>query len=120
MPRPKDTKAGRVLNRGIRWTDRGVEYDADPRQVERLIADLEFEGPDVRLAVTPGVKPLPEAINKEKALGEDQHTRYRGIAARANYLAADRPDAQFCCKEACRFMAKPTDVSWQALKRLGR
>ena len=59
-------------------------------------------------------------IRREKVLDDEQHTRYRAIAARANYLAADRPDAQFSCKEACRFMAKPTDVSWLSLKRLGR
>ena len=47
-------------------------------------------------------------------------TKYRAIAARANYLAADRPALQYAAKEVCRWMSAPTDVSRLALKRLGR
>ena len=47
-------------------------------------------------------------------------TRYRAIAARANYLAADRPDLMYAVKELCRGMAKPTELHWNKLKRLGR
>ena len=115
-----DMKEGRVLNRVIRWTERGIEYEADPRQVERLLSDLELEGEGVNSAATPGVKTLAEQISKEKALSESEFTRYRAMAARANYLAADRPDAQYAAKEVCRFMSAPTDLSWAALKRLGR
>ena len=32
-----DDKEGRVLNIIIRWTQDGLEYEADPRQIERLI-----------------------------------------------------------------------------------
>ena len=31
---PSDDKEATVLNRVIRWTDSGIEYEADPRQVE--------------------------------------------------------------------------------------
>ena len=47
-------------------------------------------------------------------------TRYRAIAARANYLVADRPDLIYAVKELCRGMAKPTELHWNKLKRLGR
>ena len=43
-----------------------------------------------------------------------------GVAARANFLAADRPDIVYSAKEICRLMAKPTELATQALKRLGR
>ena len=119
-PGRDDAKEGRVLNRVIRWTSDGLEYEADPRQVERLLADLELDGEGVKNASTPGVKPLQEQLKTEKKLDKEKHTEYRAIAARANYLAADRPDAQFCAKEVCRFMSAPTNVSWDALKRLGR
>ena len=36
-PGPDDAKEGCVLNRVIRWTSEGLEYEADPRQAERLI-----------------------------------------------------------------------------------
>ena len=48
------------------------------------------------------------------------HLFVRGMAARANFLAADRPDIIFAAKEICRFMAKPTNVALSAMKRLGR
>ena len=67
-----------------------------------------------------GVKTLAEHISKEKALSESEFTRYRAMAACANYLAAGRPDAQYAAKEVCRFMSAPTDLSMLALKRLGR
>ena len=51
---------------------------------------------------------------------ESEHTRFRVLAARANFLAADRPDIVYAAKEICRFMAKPTDLATQAMKRLGR
>ena len=37
---PSDDKKATVLNRIIRWTDEGVEYEADPRQAEKLLEEL--------------------------------------------------------------------------------
>ena len=51
---------------------------------------------------------------------EEEMTRFRALAARANYLAADRPDAQFAAKEVCRDMAAPSAASWARLKKLVR
>ena len=59
-------------------------------------------------------------VAKDEPLPESSHTHFRGVAARANYLAADRPDIIFAAKEICRFMASPGSCSMQALKRLGR
>ena len=39
-PAPEDDKEGRVLNRIVRWTSSGLEYEADPRQVERLLEEI--------------------------------------------------------------------------------
>ena len=33
-PGKDDDKEGRVLNRVVRWTEDGLEYEADPRQAE--------------------------------------------------------------------------------------
>ena len=46
----------------------------------------------------------------------EETTRYRAITARANYLAADRPDLMYAVKELCRGMAKPTKMHWHKLK----
>ena len=56
----------------------------------------------------------------EEELSPSDTTRYRATAARANYLAADRPDIMYAVKELCRGMAKPTRLHWHKLKRLGR
>ncbi len=39
---------------------------------------------------------------------------------RLSYLAQDRPDIQFSCKEVAKGMLAPTEGDWQKLKRLGR
>ena len=107
----------------LKWiravTPNGLEYEADPRQVEKLLEEIELEGDGVKGAVTPSVKPLQHQIAAEAPLPEQQHTRFRALAARANYLAADRVDVIYAAKEVCGFMAKPTDLALQALKRLG-
>jgi len=59
-------------------------------------------------------------MEEEKELEQNLHSAFRGAAARGNYLSQDRVDAHFACKEVCRWMAKPTTRSWQALKRLCR
>ena len=38
-PGPNDDKEVKILNRIIRWTASGVEYEADPRQIEKVVAD---------------------------------------------------------------------------------
>ena len=51
---------------------------------------------------------------------KEEATRFRGMVARANYLAQDRIDLQFSAKEICRFMSSPTETSKEALRWLGR
>ena len=54
-PAPEDDKEASVLNRIVRWTPAGIEYEADPRQVERLLVEVELEGEKVNGSATPGV-----------------------------------------------------------------
>ena len=68
-PGPKADKEARVLNRIVRWTDHGLEYEADPRQVERLLEELELDGEGVKGVVTHGVKVQPHHIQNEQQLG---------------------------------------------------
>ena len=39
-PGPADAKEVRVLNRIVRWTSKGIAYEADPRQVEKLLQEV--------------------------------------------------------------------------------
>ena len=71
-------------------------------------------------AATPGIKPLPSQIDVEEALPPAEQSEFRAVAARGNYVSADRVDIQFASKETCRFMSKPGTLARDALKRLGR
>ncbi len=117
-PGPDDAKESRALNRIIRWCNDRVEYEADPRQLERLVAECGLEG--AKPVATPGVKATFKELEEDVPLPQELHTPFRGAAARGNYLAADRIDGMFACKEICRSMAKPSLHAWRALKRFCR
>ncbi len=117
-PGAEDAKECTILNRIIRWTAQGVEYEADPRQAEALLHECGLQGANT--VATPGVKESSAQIAEDQPLEERLHTAYRSSAARANYLAADRPDIQFASKEVCRWMSAPTSCGWNGLKRLTR
>ena len=117
-PGPEDAKEARALNRIVRWRDNCIGYECDPRQVEEPVAECGMEGS--KSVVTPGIKQTFKDLEQSEDLPQRLHTAFRGAAARANYLAADRLDAQFSCKEICRWMSKPSMMSWLALKRLCR
>ena len=61
-----------------------------------------------------------EKDEDEELLEEGRSTIFRKIAARCNYISADRPDIMYSVKEVCRGMAKPTVGGWKKLKRIGR
>ena len=117
-PGDQDAKEARALNRVVRWTPSGIEYEADPRQAERLIQECGLEGSNV--ISTPGVRQTAKDIAEDQPLPSKLATPFRGSAARGNYLGPDRLDAQFSFKEICRFMSSPTTASWTALKRVCR
>ena len=117
-PGAKDGKELRVLNRIVRWTERGIEYEADPRHAEKIVEDLGLEGSNT--IGSPGIKVTAQMAMQDEELELEKHTVFRGVAARSNYLAADRVDIQYAAKEICRWMAVPTTGGVQALKRMGR
>jgi hypothetical protein len=114
----EDDHEVRILNRLIRTTNQGVEYEADPRHAEELIRTMELEG--CNPTVTPGVRETMDNVKGDTPLGDEFVTTFRAAAARCNYLSIDRPDCQFAGKEVCRLMTKPTVRSWAALKRICR
>ena len=65
-----------MLNWAISWTGQGIEYEADPRQAEKLIRDTELQGANA--VTTPGVKPLPHQLEQEQQLSMAEFTNFRG------------------------------------------
>ena len=53
-------------------------------------------------------------------LGPAEAKKLRSVAALANYVAMDRPDTQVAVSALCQKMSKPTQKSWEKLKRVAR
>ena len=53
-PAKEQVKEVRVLNRIIRWTKEGIEYEADPRHVEIILKQMNMQ--DSKAVATPGAK----------------------------------------------------------------
>ena len=117
----------RILNRVLRWTSDGIEYEADPRHAEIVVEQLGLVG--AKPVVTPGCREEAAEATRDDGEPEDdsdnllvgiEATMYRGIVARLNYLALDRPDIQYACKEVSRKMSSPREQDWTQVKRIGR
>ena len=110
-------KEVRVLNRVVRWTESGWEYEADQRHGEIIVRDTG----------TDDAKPVMTPVAEEKENDDDgdvleggEARWYRGVAARGIYLSLDRPDTAFASKEASKQMSKPRRTDERRVKRLGR
>ena len=76
----------------------GFELEADPRHAELIVEQLNLKtGKGV---TSPGVDD-PEELEQDadEALNPVDATAFTGMAARCNYLAADRPDILFPVKD---------------------
>ena len=131
----------RVLNRVVRRTQDGYEWEADQRHAEILARELGLT-PESKPVACPGRKVTQKEVEDDdasaltdrvgdasgggvssqsaKAKSKDDDTCYRALVARANFLSADRPDVSYAVKELCRAMSSPAITDWNALKRLGR
>ena len=67
---------------------------------------------------TTRVKATFRELEEDADLLRTLHLAFRGAASRGNYLAADRIDAQFACKQICRYMANPRQHAWKTSIRL--
>ena len=75
-----------------------------------------------REAGQPGEEEQDEQLpgDPDARLGPAETTLFRATAARANYLALDRPDLAYASKELCRRMGAPRARDLAALRRLCR
>ena len=65
-PGEHDAKEARALNRVVRWTKDGVEYEVDPRQVEKLIQECGLEGSNP--ISTTGIRQTAKEISADSEL----------------------------------------------------
>ncbi len=62
--------------------------------------------------------PKKEKEEEDEELNPRDAMQFRSISARINYISADRPDVQFACKSASKYMATTTNKGWAVLKRV--
>ena len=111
----------RVLNRLLRWSAKGVEYEPDQRHADLVIEQAEIA--NYKPVATPCCTDAEYDETKRadsRALGGAEATLYRAIAARINYLALDRVDIQYCAKEIAKHMSRPVELDWIKIKRAAR
>jgi histone deacetylase 1/2 len=60
------------------------------------------------------------ARNTGTLLGADDSFRYRSVVGGLQYLTLTRPDISFAVNKVCQFLSQPTDVHWEAVKRILR
>ena len=101
----------------LRWETSGLVYEPDQRHAEVIIRELGLE--NAGSVLTPGtraehdVASAPNGVlgipleEESEPMNPQDATRFRGLAARCNYLGQDRVDLQYACKEVSRRMAKP-------------
>ena len=68
---------------------------------------------------TPGEDEKSWQEEDRECLNNQVPSQYRALAARANYLALDRPDIQCAAKEICGEMSNLTGGDLRGLRRLG-
>ena len=103
----------------MRIADSGWEYEPDQRHAEIIVEQLGLK--EAKAVETPTEEEKKwEAEENAHELDPDRSRAFRSIAARCNYIAADRPDLMFAVECTRRQMAKPTVGAWKKLKRIGR
>ena len=120
-PARGDVQAMRMLNRCLRWvvsgaTGHSIEFEADPRHVDVLCAQLSLTSKS-NVVATPGEKGKTPIL-EGPLLGSSDSALFKSAAMRCSFLAQDRPEIQFASKEVARCMASPTVSGMAALKRL--
>ena len=102
-----EVQEARVLNRILRITSNGWEYEPGQRHAEMIVEHLGLK--EAKAVDTPTEEEKQwEAEEDAQELSPDRQKNFRSVAARCNYIAADRPDLMYSVKCICRQMAKPT------------
>ena len=110
----------RILNRTIRWTAEGLEYEGDQRHADIIIEELGLQNSKPLQTPCVANSAVKAAVESEVCKKDAGDGSFRSISARLNYMAMDRSDLQYASKSISRHMSNPNEEGWCRLKRAGR
>ena len=87
-PEAGDEKSFVIINRVLQWRNEGMAIEADPRYVELILLEMGVQSCKGSDVMWHPPNPTDEFL-------------LTGIA-RCNFLASDRVDVQFACKESAK------------------
>jgi hypothetical protein len=116
---PSDEKRMVILNRIIEWDGKKLTYKADPRHAQMIIEAMGLKS-DSKSRSAPADKEDEEGEEESEPLAQPEAKKFRGVAARANYLGQDRCDIQHAVRGICRGMARPSKKGQERLRKLAR
>ncbi len=87
-PEPGMKREVKILNRTLRWTQDGIEYESDPKHAELVVRECEVE--TGRIARFPGSK-KDESREDDQALSPSEASRLRAVVASMNYVGPGGP-----------------------------
>ena len=88
-----------ILNWVLEWINEGIAIEAEHRHVGLILQEMGMQSCKESEVLGPPPNPTDEIL-----LTGTDITQFRSLAARRNFLASDRVDIQFACKEIGRRM----------------
>ena len=117
-PDAGDCKDMCVLNRRLKVEGEFLIYEPDWKHAKILCEGMGLKEGSKGVGAPVAREDAAAAGTEEEPLGPEETTRFRVLAARANYIAQDRVDVQFAAKELCREMSSPITSSWCAIEAI--
>ena len=95
-PERKFDKEISILNRKVCWGDKVITYEAVGRNIENVIKAVGLSEKSKGLDVPMTVETMGESVEEDAELEGKEATRFRSVAALANYIAMDGPRGGEC------------------------
>lgn len=107
----------KILNRITRYTDNGIELEAELRHAGLIVQQFGLES--AKELSCPSAHEIIKGDSFGK-LNSEYTTQFKSIVARAYYLSMRRPEIQVAVKKLATSMSAPTNQIQKELKHLGR
>ena len=108
----------KYLNRLLRWTPGGWEFEGDPKHARLLAQEWNME--HCKGVQTPSTKEGRERLGVGELLADAEATRVRRAIARLNYMSLDRVDLAVAARAASQHMSAPREGTIPYVKRVIR